>query len=273
MNDNERRSKLDELAEGFTRAAVALAHVDRRRTTLDGGHEGDDMTPIDRMRFAFVGQPRAARYDGDSESAPKAERCKCGHTDKRHNDEDECRSCNCIEFRLDASPRCTCGHGQDFHSAKGMHLSAGYCVPGCRCSHYEPDGVRGLNGDPTAVAGIKHDRAAQDLKDHDKDVRAAEALLERITARLARFGPARPAGDAERALLARENLAPEPGCSNCGKHGHWQPIEYAGLCNFCRRWNRDTGSEPGARECGMHADGKTVRRPDVNHVNRRRGAA
>lgn len=238
MNDQERRHHANELAEGFTRAAIALAHVDRRRTTLDGGHEGDDMSPIDRMRFAFVGQPKAARYDGDSESTPARE------------------------------PRCTCGHGQAGHYPTPVGCIAQDCV----CTAYEPDQLRGLNSDPTGTAGIRPDKAAQELRDHDKDVRAAEALLERITARLARFGPARPAGDAERALLARENLAPEPGCSNCGKHGHWQPIEYAGLCNFCRRWNRDTGSEPGARECGMHADGKTVRRPDVNHLSRRQSA-
>lgn len=235
MNDQERRHHANELAEGFTRAAIALAHVDRRRTTLDGGHEGDDMSVFDRMRFAFAGQPRAARYDGDSESTPARE------------------------------PRCTCGHGQAGHYPTPVDCIAQDCV----CTAFEPDQLRGLNSDPTGTAAIRPDKAAQELRDHDKDVRAAEALLERITARLARFGPARPAGDAERALLARENLAPEPGCSNCGKHGHWQPIEYAGLCNFCRRWNRDTGSEPGARECGMHADGKTVRRPDVNHVNRR----
>ena len=238
MNDQERRHHANELAEGFTRAAIALAHVDRRRTTLDGGHEGDDMSPIDRMRFAFAGQPRAARYDGDSESTPARE------------------------------PRCTCGHGQAGHYPTPVDCIAQDCV----CTAFEPDQLRGLNSDPTGTAGIRPDKAAQELRDHDKDVRAAEALLERITARLARFGPARPAGDAERALLARENLAPEPGCSNCGKHGHWQPIEYAGLCNFCRRWNRDTGSEPGARECGMHADGKTVRRPDVNHLSRRQSA-
>lgn len=250
MNDQERRHHANELAEGFTRAAIALAHVDRRRTTDDGIHEGDDMSPIDRMRFAFVGQPRAARYDGDSESTPARE------------------------------PRCTCGHTEGQHFAPPLGAGMAPTTPcrmgACACDYYEPDTVRGLNSDPTGTAGIRPDKAAQELRDHDKDVRAAEALLERITARLARFGPARPAGDAERALLARENLAPEPGCSNCAdpkNGGHWQAVFRGGICDFCYRWTKDVGELPGRRECDLHADGKHARRPDKNHINRRGSAA
>ena len=243
MNDQERRHHANELAEGFTRAAIALAHVDRRRTTLDGGHEGDDMSVFDRMRFAFAGQPKAARYDGDSESTPARE------------------------------PRCTCGHGQAGHYPTPVDCIAQDCV----CTAFEPDQLRGLNSDPTGTAAIRPDKAAQELRDHDKDVRAAEALLERITARLARFGPARPAGDAERALLARGNATAPKVCDSCGD----LPLKVesstvkgnletpAALCDWCYRWVGTTGRKPTAIEAEQHRRGKNPRIPDSNHANRK----
>lgn len=277
VNDQDRFDAANQNAELVTRIANAVAHRDHRRTNLNGGNEGDDMTPLERMRFGMNGHPKSARYDGDAtESGPRAERCKCGHTDKRHNDDDdECRSCPCIEFRLDASPLCCCGHGQTQH-APGPHLATRCQRPLCRCLHYEPDGVRGLNSDPTGLAGIKHDGASQDLKDHDADTKALAVIAERIAVRLAKYGPARVASDADRALLAKANVVPEPGCSNCGKHGHWQPIDprvpKRAICGFCLSWERDTSAMPGKRECDLHADGKTVRRPDKNHLARKASA-
>ena len=217
MNDNDRQQLADDIAEGFTRLANDIGHSDPRRTNLAGAHEGDDMTPIQRMRFGFQGWPKAARYDGDSASSSSRER-----------DPDE-------------------------------------------------DGWRLGRSDPTGNAAIVPDRAAHDLKTLDRLLRDAEKLQDAISALLSTYGPARAAGDAERALVARENIKPEPGCSNCGKHGHWQPIDprrpNLAICRFCAEWRIATGVHPGKRECDMHNDGKTVRRPDANHVARRKGTA
>lgn len=250
MNDADRQARADEIAELATRNANALGHRDPRRIALNGQHEGDDMTPVDRMRFAFQGQPRAARYDGDSE--PSAAR----------------------------EPMCCCGHGHDKHSPNAVDGTLGcYAAVGtswCRCRAYEPDNVRGLNSDPTGNAGTRPDKASAKLKRFDAIQRQQLDLANEAADILAEFGPARVASDADRAALVKANVVPEPGCTNCGKHGHWQPIDprvpKRAICGFCLAWERDTAALPGKRECDLHADGKNVRRPDTNHVSRKASA-
>ena len=273
--DQERRTTANELGDGYTRVANALAHVEHRQYkckahskwsdgsapscvykadgTIDENATacpdlrhvgGDGKSVLDRMRDGKTGQPKSARYDGDSESAPARE------------------------------PRCTCGHTADDHN-RAMDVCDGdgdYC----RCLYYEPDSVRGLNSDPTGTTALIPDKANADLKRLDKLQRAARINLDEQLAILAKYGQARPASDADRAQLEKANIRPEPGCSNCGKYGHWQPVDprvpKRAVCGWCLSWERDTGDLPGKRECDLHADDKNVRRPDKNHISRRKSA-
>lgn len=215
--------------------------VDPDATICEGiTHTGDNMTPLVRMMQAAPGQLRAARYDGDS--APSTPR----------------------------EPTCTCGHTMKVHRP-GM-CAGSHCV----CTHYEPDTVRPMHSDPTGSAALIPDKAKEDRKALEADLKALLRLAQSIEARMKEHGPARPANDADRAALDRENIKPEPGCTNCGKHGHWQPIDprrpNIGNCRWCNEYESATGVVPGKRECDLHADGKTVRRPDVNHLSRKASA-
>lgn len=282
--DQERRTTANELGDGFTRVANALAHVDRRRTNLAGGHEGDDMDPLQRMRFSQNGHPRAARYDGDSESAPAREpRCTCGHNYADHHFAEHVIDCtndptrytlpSPFECPANRDVRCDGCKGNLTRIVKGPEST---CHRDCRCLHYEPDSVRGLNSDPTGTAALIPDKANADLKRLDKLQRAARINLDEQLAILAKYGQARPASDADRAQLEKANIRPEPGCTNCGKYGHWQPVDprvpKRAVCGWCLSWERDTGDLPGKRECDLHADDKNVRRPDKNHISRRKSA-
>ena len=286
--DQERRTTANELGDGYTRVANALAHVEHRQYkckahskwsdgsapscvykadgTIDENATacpdlrhvgGDGKSVLDRMRDGKTGQPKSARYDGDAESAPPREpKCTCGHAQSEH-----------VASDLDGFVTC---YGSSLRSPGAMGSSV------CVCHHYEPDSVRGLNSDPTGTAALIPDKANADLKRLDKLQRAARINLDEQLAILAKYGQARPASDADRAQLEKANIRPEPGCANCGKYGHWQPVDprvpKRAVCGWCLSWERDTGDMPGTRECDLHADDKNVRRPDKNHISRRKSA-
>ena len=309
-DDDKRRDAANELGDGYTRVANALAHVEHRQYkckahskwsdgsapscvykadgTIDENATacpdlrhvgGDGKSVLDRMRDGKTGQPKSARYDGDAETAPAREpKCTCTHESALHVSANRCP----VQWPDPAdetkSQRCTgtLGHA-------GTH-DLGYIPPracvlaSCVCTHYEPDSVRGLNSDPTGTAALIPDRANADLKRLDKLQRAARINLDEQLAILAKYGQARPASDADRAQLAKANIRPEPGCANCGNAkngGHFQTVFRRGICDFCWRWERDTGELPGKRECDAHAlyPGKPVRRPDKNHIHNKGSAA
>lgn len=70
-------------------------------------------------------------------------------------------------------------------------------------------------GDPTGNAADRPDQPAHDLRRRDQALRAAYIALDTIRHIDANYGPPRPAGEADRLALRRDNSKAEPCCQNC----------------------------------------------------------
>lgn len=246
MNDETLCKQADDCAEVMTRVAVALRAVDHRRTTLDGRHEGDDMTPLGRMRFASNAQPKAARYDAGEPGRPIVERC-------------------------------TCGHGRSSHNVLGSCMAIGNAFPVCVCVHYEPDTATANHSDPTGNAAIRPDRANAQRRRVEAIVRSMTNLADELAGIVAEHGPARPASDADRARLAKANTTAPKVCDSCGdlplkvensdvKGNLPKPMA---LCAWCYEGVVRQGTVPTEAQKNIKASGGKVRWPDANHVGRK----
>jgi hypothetical protein len=85
--------------------------------------------------------------------------------------------------------------------------------PGLSANH--GDGSGGAISDPTGNAVERPDQPAHDLRNLDGHLIAALRALDKSRVVLSNYGPPRPAGEADRLALARENTRPEPMCAEC----------------------------------------------------------
>ena len=143
----------------------------------------------------------------------------------------------------------------------------------------DPTGESAVNAVVNDRAG---DRATAIERELDRTLRRVAGDVERIADIVAAYGPARPAGAADRLALARQNTPTPPGCASCARCeaargvSRWEPIDSrlrgpttAGgripapmhLCVFChdklRLWDR----LPTVAELTAHHEGRRVRWP------------
>lgn len=132
-------------------------------------------------------------------------------------------------------------------------------------SHDWPDGIPApTRSDPTGEAGIRPDRAANDLNEFAR----LAGTLQRTTARMIRIANAytpRPPTLADQRALERANAVPDPGCTSCARTEaakgvtRWEPIHRGDLCRWCYDWQRSHGEAPTVAQLRDHHAGKKVR--------------
>lgn len=136
-------------------------------------------------------------------------------------------------------------------------------------------------GDPTGRAGTADgDQATADLATVDRLLRSIGLDAGQLARALAAYGPPRPAGEADRLALARENRQTGPTCQHCATikepfgdgpyrveadHRRKGPTTVAGrlpeplvLCAWCADFTAAHDRLPSARQLEQHRDGRRV---------------